>query len=103
MTLQREDETATSLRVVKASARAVRDAVDETSLETDELDLLVGPDDYKIGGTKVEPQPGDRFTETVAGVTRTYVVAPRDGDPGWRWSDEHFVDYRIHVRIDSES
>jgi len=61
-------------------------------------DYLVLAADLVLGGSAVEPQRGDRITETIAGTARTFEVLAPPGEPAWRYSDAGRTTYRIHAK-----
>jgi hypothetical protein len=46
----------------------------------------------------VEPQDGDRITETLNGEPVTWEVCPRDREPCWVWADSDHTRIRVHTR-----
>lgn len=64
-------------------------------VEFGDRDYLIEAADLTAFG---DPQLGDRITETLNGVSRTWEVkTPGTGDPAWRWSDPGHTRYRVHT------
>lgn len=51
---------------------------------------------YAVGF--LEPQEGDRITETLEGGPVTWEVCPRDREPCWVWADLDHTRIRVHTR-----
>lgn len=64
-----------------------------------ERDYLFAVADLVLGGQPVAPKPGDRVTETIAGVATTFeVVSPETGEPAVRYSDQTRTVWRVHAK-----
>ncbi len=52
-----------------------------------------------LDGVAVEPRQGDRITQTVGGLARTFeVLTPETGDPAARYSDPQKTVWRVHTK-----
>lgn len=45
-----------------------------------------------------EPKVGDRITETLAGVARTFEVSKGDSEPAWKWLDELRTAFQVRTK-----
>jgi hypothetical protein len=68
----------------------------EMQIERTDRDYLLAAADLVLGGSVVQPAPGDRIEDALDG--RAYeVLAPR-GEPVWRYSDNRRTTLRIHTK-----
>lgn len=64
-----------------------------------ERDYLILASDLVANGSRVEPQIGDRQTETISGVEHVFEVCSDANGQHWRWSDEQSrTMYRLHTK-----
>jgi len=69
-------------------------------------DFLIAAADLAMGGSPVEPQPGDRIWETAGGPSTSsgqekvlvYEVMAPGKEPCWRWSDPYRTTLRVHTK-----
>ena len=61
-------------------------------------DFIVLAADLALGSANIEPQRGDRITESINGRVFVYEVAAPGGQQPWRWSDPFGTAYRIHTK-----
>jgi hypothetical protein len=61
-------------------------------------DYLITASDLVLGGFVVQPQPGDRITETTAAGTFVYELMSPGKEPCWRWSDPYRNSIRVHTK-----
>jgi hypothetical protein len=67
-------------------------------------DFIVDAADLNFGGAPIVPEPDDRIMETHDDATmRTYVVAPYNDEPCWRWADGYHRVRRIHSKLIRET
>jgi hypothetical protein len=84
---------------VKAQLEHELDDEFEIQERTRRFDWLILPADLVLDGNQVLPQTGDRIIEVTGGDTITYEVAPVvDGEPPWRFTDQHRTQYRVHTQ-----
>ena len=67
-------------------------------IERTEGDVVFSAADLVLSGQATEPQRGDWWTTTFAGVTARFEVRGPGNEPPWRWSDSHRVVYRVHSK-----
>ena len=69
------------------------------SVEWGERDYLIPAEFLVINGSPAQPQRGDRFTETLSGVSTTWeIMTPDNGEKAWRWADPQQTIYRVHCK-----
>ena len=61
-------------------------------------DFIVLAADLALAGRQIEPQRGDRITESVRGRVFVYEVTAPGKDQPWRWSDQFGTAYRVHTK-----
>lgn len=83
-----DDSVAVTARVAVQNAQTI-DAAGIVAVETGSRDYLVAAAELVLNGTATRPQRGDRISETIAGVVRTFEVLPigdqtccMEADPG---------------------
>lgn len=93
--------TAGSVVLTVTPGRSESEATDDQGSATRvrSRDYLIDAATLVIGGSAVEPRPGDRITEgsTTAGGS-VYEVDNMPGEPCWRWSDTGRTTYRVHTK-----
>lgn len=60
--------------------------------------ILSAADLVDASGETVQPQLGDRITETINGTSCVYEICRDSTGTAWRWVDQGRTMYRLHVR-----
>jgi hypothetical protein len=99
ITYARKGKVSSPIDAVKAQTAHELDDEFEIQERTRRFDWLILPADLVLDGNQVLPQTGDRITEATGGETITYEVAPVvDGEPPWRFTDQHRTQLRVHTQ-----
>lgn len=77
---------------------AVSASLDKARVEWADRDYLIEAALLILNGARVEPEKGDRVTETIDGTVCVYELSTPTNEPVWRWADTEHVTLRVHCK-----
>ena len=86
-------------RVMLGMSEAVATTSREAKFEADTQEVLLLAADYRVAGVAVQPQRGDKFRVTRAGVALTLEVLPQGDSEQCSRLDSSGVQLRVHTKI----
>lgn len=86
-------------RVVLGMSEAVATTSREAKFEADTQEVLLLAADYRVAGVTVQPQRGDKFRVTRAGLLLTLEVLPQGDSEQCSRIDASGVQLRVHTKI----